>query len=181
MNRLLSPNEAKFWLLDANAPMNSVVVIRRAGTEPLAAPKHFAIPQIQLGAHGRPRWADSTARGVLRHVTERTPLDWLAVAQELLDVRVGTGDAPPWHAVDVRGEAHTTLVLAVNHALTDWRTSLTVGHAFLDDTHPGELAPPCEEMLPDSAYGDLEAGSLLDGMVVEPCRRRAGKRSASSD
>lgn len=162
MDRLLSPNEAKFWLLDSGAPMNSVVVVRRAGTAPVAMPRMFAIPEVRLGAHGRPRWGESRTAGVLRHATESSPGDWLAVAQELLDVRVGTVGAPPWHAVALVGAAHTTLVLAVNHALTDWRTSLAVGHAFLADVHPGELAPPCEEMLPDSAYGDPDAASLLD-------------------
>ncbi len=162
MDRLLSPNEAKFWLLDAGAPMNSVVVIRRAGTEPVTMPGTFAIPEVHVGAYGRPRWGECRTPGVLRHAIESSPQDWLGVAQELLDVRVGTAGMPPWHAVVLRGAAHTTLVLAVNHALTDWRTSLTVGHAFLADTHPGDLAPPCEEMLTDSAYGDPDAAGLLD-------------------
>ena len=162
MNRLLSPNEAKFWLLDSSAPMNSVVVIRRAGTVPIAMPRTFAIPEVRPGAHGRPRWGESRMPGVLRHVTESSADDWLAVAQELLDVRVGTAGAPPWHAVVLRERESTTLVLAVNHALTDWRTSLVVGHAFLADVHPGDLAPPCEEMLPDGAYGDSDAAGLLD-------------------
>lgn len=162
MDRLLSPNEAKFWLLDSSAPMNSVVVIRRAGTAPVAMPQTFAVPEVRPGVHGRPRWGESRTPGVLRNMTESSAGDWRAVAQELLDVRVGTAGAPPWHAVVLAGIAHTTLVLAVNHALTDWRTSLTVGHAFLADVHPGELAPPCEEMLPDSAYGDPDVASLLD-------------------
>jgi hypothetical protein len=70
---------------------------------------------------------------------------------------------PPWYAVELRGATHTTLVLAVNHAVTDWRTALTVGHAFLEDRHPGAMAPPCEEMLPESFYGDPDAGALIDG------------------
>lgn len=163
MKRLLSPNEAKFWLLDAAAPMNCVVVIRRLGLEPIEAPKSFDLPVVEIGMYERPRWSGGEGRGVLRQRAERSPLDWLAVAQELLDVRVGVAGAPPWHAVALQGSGHVTLVLAINHALTDWRTSLAVGHAFLADRHPGEIAPPCEEMLPDSLYGDPDAGALLDG------------------
>ena len=163
MNRLLSPNEAKFWLLDAGAPMNCVVVIRRAGTAEIARPQRFAIPVAECSGKGRPRWVQSTAPGVLERRREAGASDWLAVAQELLDVRVGTARVPPWHAVELRGAAHTTLLLAVNHAVTDWRTALTVGHAFLEDRHPGAMAPACEEMLPDSFYGDPDAGALIDG------------------
>ncbi len=47
MNRLLGPNEAKFWLLDAGAPMNCVVVIRRAGTDGITMPQRFAIPAAE--------------------------------------------------------------------------------------------------------------------------------------
>lgn len=172
MDRLLSPNEAKFWLLDSSAPMNSVVVVRRAGTAPIAMPKNFVIPEVKVSTQGRPRWSESRTPGVLRHVAETSEGQWLTVAQDLLDVRVGTAGVPPWHAVIVTGAAHATLVLAVNHALTDWRTSLTVAHAFLDDVHPGDLAPACEEMLPDSAFGDPDAAELLDGWWSV----RAGKR-----
>ncbi|MBS0541816.1 MAG: hypothetical protein JSR47_23840 [Proteobacteria bacterium] len=172
MDRLLSPNEAKFWLLDSSAPMNSVAVVRRAGAAPVEMPRTFAVPEVRIGAHGRPRWSKSRTPGVLRHLAESSATQWLEVAQELLDVRLGTTGAPPWHAVVLAGAAHTTLVLAVNHALTDWRTSLTVAHAFLDDVHPGDLAPACEEMLPDSAYGDPDAEGLLDGWWSA----RAGKR-----
>ncbi|HZY54203.1 MAG TPA: hypothetical protein VFE73_13215, partial [Reyranella sp.] len=163
MNRLLSPNEAKFWLLDAGAPMNCVVVIRRAGSAEIAMPQRFALPIAECAGKARPRWIESEAPGVLERRREASANDWLAVAQELLDIRVGTAGAPPWYAVELRGAAHTTLLLALNHALTDWRTSLTVGHAFFEDRHPGAMAPPCEEMLPDSFYGDADAGALLDG------------------
>jgi len=163
VNRLLSPNETKFWLLDAGSPMNCIVVIRRAGTDEIAIPQRFAIPVAECSGKGRPRWVQSTAPGVLERRREAGASDWLAVAQELLDVRVGTARVPPWHAVELRGAAHTTLLLAVNHAVTDWRTAVTVGHAFLEDRHPGAMAPACEEMLPDSFYGDPDAGALIDG------------------
>lgn len=163
MNRLLSPNEAKFWLLDAGAPMNCVVVVRRADTAEIAMPRRFALPIAESAGKARPRWVESTAPGVLERRRETGASDWLAVAQELLDIRVGTVGVPPWHAVELSGTAHTTLLLAVNHAVTDWRTALTVGHAFLEDRHPGAMAPACEEMLPESFYGDRDAGALIDG------------------
>ena len=163
MNRLLGPNEAKFWLLDAGAPMNCVVVIRRAGTEEIAMPQRFAIPVAECVGKARPRWVESRAPGVLERRREVAANDWVAVAQELLDIRVGTAGVPPWHAVELSGAAHVTLLLAVNHAVTDWRTALTVGHAFLEDRHPGAMTPPCEEMLPESFYGDPDAAALIDG------------------
>jgi hypothetical protein len=163
VNRLLGPNEAKFWLLDAGAPMNCVVVIRRAGTEEIAMPQRFAIPVAECVGKARPRWVESRAPGVLERRREVAANDWVAVAQELLDIRVGTAGVPPWHAVELSGAAHVTLLLAVNHAVTDWRTALTVGHAFLEDRHPGAMTPPCEEMLPESFYGDPDAAALIDG------------------
>jgi hypothetical protein len=163
VNRLLSPNEAKFWLLDAGAPMNCVVVIRRAGTDEIAMPQRFSLPIAECTGKARPRWVEGIAPGVLERRREAAANDWLTVAQELLDIRVGTVGVPPWHAVELRGAAHTTLLLAVNHAVTDWRTALTVGHAFLEDRHPGAMAPACEEMLPESFYGDPDAAALIDG------------------
>ncbi len=261
MQRLLSPNEAKFWLLDAVAPMNSIVVVERrrgdgppprvmpgegpaprvmagedprprvmageglaprvmagegrpsttvgaAGSEAMDgrdkpghdtgtdksgydtgrdksghdtgrdkpghdtggrgpaqdtdAPTRFTLPTIRRDAQGRPRWASSDTPGVLRHETTASPDDWLPTAAALLGTRVGTEGHPPWHAVLQHHPAGTTLILAVNHALTDWRTSLHVAHAFLAGEHPGPIAPPCEELLPPAQYGDAEADTLLD-------------------
>ena len=41
--------------------------------------------------------------GVLERRREAAANDWLIVAQELLDIRVGTPGVPPWHAVELRG------------------------------------------------------------------------------
>ena len=163
MDRLLSPNEAKFWLLDQAAPMNSVVVVQRAGPPMnLAMPVRFALPVARAGKQGRPRWGEAAAPGILRHETVADDLVWLGAAEALLDIRVGSETDPPWHAVVQNHPGGSTFILAVNHAATDWRTGLLVARSFLSDTEPGEIAPACEEMLPAEAFGDPEAGELLD-------------------
>lgn len=162
MHRLLSPNEAKFRLLDWVAPMNSVVVVQRAGRHDISSPSRFAIPVIHTDAQQRPRWGEADRPGVLHQETVPDETAWLGTAERLQNERVGSAGHPPWHAVVQHAPDTTTLVLAVNHALTDWRTSLHVAGAFLADEHPGPLAPPCEEMLPPSSYGAPDAEALLD-------------------
>jgi hypothetical protein len=195
MDRLLSPNEAKFWLLDWVSPMNSVVVVQRAlgqdvqgtrgqdvqrapgqgeqcalrqdvqcaGTRTMPeTPRRFTVPVVHLDAQQRPRWGTADRPGVVQHETTDDETAWLATAQRLQDVRVGSAGHPPFHAVLQHHANATTLILAVNHALTDWRTSLLVAHAFLADRHPGPLAPPCEEMLPPTLFSAPDADALLD-------------------
>jgi hypothetical protein len=212
MNRLLSPNEAKFWLLDWVAPMNSVVVVRVARGEGVRIareegvrvargeavriargegareaggkmrvahgadlqtasgvlrdlrelPQRFAVPVVHLDAQQRPRWGAADRDGLLAQQEVSDDTAWLAVAERLQNERVGSAGHPPWQAVIQHHPDHVTLILAVNHALTDWRTSLLVAHAFLADRHPGPLAPPCEEMLPQSSFAAPDADALLD-------------------
>ncbi len=173
MNRLLSPNEAKFWLLDWSAPMNSIAVIERPErSEMLAAQHRFTVPVVCVGRQSRPRWGAATVPGVIEHKNVASEEDWLLAAERLQQVRVGTEGHPPWHAVIQQHPKGTTLILAVNHALTDWRTSLHVARSFLADADPGDLAPPCEELLPPNCFADPAAGSLLDGWWTS----RAGAR-----
>lgn len=162
MHRLLSPNEAKFWLLDWVAPMNSVVVVQLAGQPEIVAPSRFAIPVVHLDAQQRPRWGQADRPGLL--INEQVPDDmaWLGTAERLQRQRVGGAGQPPWRAVVQHAPDTATLVLAVNHALTDWRTGLHLARAFLADDHPGPLAPACEEMLPPSSFGAPDADALLD-------------------
>ena len=164
MHRLLSPNEAKFWLLDWVAPMNSIVVVQGTAPRPHPeVPRRFTVPVVHLDAQSRPRWGEADRPGVLQREDVADDMAWLTAAQRLLDVRVGSAGHPPWHAVVQQYRGGTTLILAVNHALTDWRTSLHVAGAFLADEHPGPLAPPCEEMLPPTSFGGEDTDALLDG------------------
>ncbi|MGH7031628.1 MAG: hypothetical protein ACREEZ_14525 [Stellaceae bacterium] len=174
-NRLLSPNEAKFWLLDWAAPMNSIAVIERAeGASPVAVapPRRFALPVVCVGRQSRPRWGAATMPGMIERESMASEWDWLAAAERLQGVRVGSAGHPPWHAVIQQHTQGTTLVFAVNHALTDWRTCLHVARSFLADADPGDLAPACEELLPSNCFADPAAASLLDGWWTS----RAGAR-----
>ena len=162
LQRLLSPNEAKFWLLDWVAPMNSIVVHRAPLIDAPDVPRRFSVPVVHTDGQSRPRWGEADHPGVLEREDTADADSWLSVAQRLLDVRVGGAGHPPWHAVVQRDANGATLILAVNHALTDWRTSLHVARAFLADRDPGPLAPPCEEMLPSSCFGAPDADALLD-------------------
>jgi hypothetical protein len=173
VNRLLSPNEAKFWLLDAVAPMNSIVVVECAdGTRPPAVLRHFKLPTVQIGKHGRPRWADAEVPGVLVEEPATDDMAWLAAAEKLQHVPVGSEGHPPWHAVVQHRPDGTALILAVNHALSDWRSALHIARCLLADADPGEIAPACEEMLPANLFGDPEAAALIDAWWTS----RAGAR-----
>jgi len=162
VNRLLSPNEAKFWLLDWVSPMNSIVVIQSKAGFRAPEPSAFTVPEVRIGRQNRPRWGEASMRGVVRRETVSDDQGWLSAAEELQHVRVGTQGHPPWHAVVQEHPSGFTLILAVNHALTDWRTSLHVAHCFADGRFPGALAPPCEELLPDTTFGDPDAGDLIE-------------------
>src|SRR3546814_5773516 len=89
MDRLLSPNEAKFCLMDWGAPMNTVIVTRTAAPVDVDALRNsgFRLPITVLDRNRRPRWAASDTVGV---VEEEAATDWLAAAERLLDRRVGT-------------------------------------------------------------------------------------------
>ncbi|MGE5272066.1 MAG: hypothetical protein ACM3JG_20605 [Thiohalocapsa sp.] len=163
LGRLLSPNEAKFWLLDSVAPMNSIVVIECAEDRPPPAlPREFRLPVVRLGKQGRPRWWESDAPGVLAYEEVAGDMAWLDAAERLQQVRVGQEGQPPWHAVVQRHDAAMTLVLAVNHALSDWRSALHIASCLLADKDPGALLPACEEMLPATLFADPEAEALID-------------------
>lgn len=171
MDRLLSPNEAKFWLMDYLAPMNCVVVTqtrRRLDAAALMRDSAFTLPAAVIGRHQRPRWStrpEDARPGVIDQI-DGDAMTWLSLAAGMLDQRVGGGDSPLWRAMLVRhrGEdAGSTLLLTTNHALTDWRTCLLIADAFIAGRHPGELEPACEELLPPSAYGDPNAAELIDG------------------
>jgi len=173
MARLLSPNEAKFWLLDWVAPMNSIVVVEREGTgAPEAAPRRFSLPVARIGKQSRPRWGDPDLPGTFETETTEDSVGWLDAAARLQEARVGSEGHPPWRAVVQRHPSGSTLVLALNHALTDWRRSLHVAKSFLADLPAGDLAPACEELLPPSAFGDPQAPDLIDGWWTS----RAGAR-----
>jgi hypothetical protein len=161
--RLLSPNETKYWLMDYTSPMNSVVVVRcprRIDVDALRRPGEFKLPHIALDANDRPRWTAPQGEGVVTE-EESDESSWLAVAERLTDVRVGTEGHPPWHAVVIHQGEGSILVLAVHHSLTDYRTSLWVAHCLLEGVSPGPHAPPCEELLEPSVFGDPEAESLI--------------------
>jgi hypothetical protein len=171
--RLLSPNEAKFWLFDRAAPMNSIAVIEREVDAPAPAdPCRFAVPIVRVGKQSRPRWIEATMPGVVERESVASPQDWLTAAERLQRVRVGTEGHPPWQAIILDHPGGTTLVFAVNHALTDWRTSLHVARCFLADTDPGDLAPACEELLPSTSFADPAAASLIEAWWTS----RAGER-----
>jgi hypothetical protein len=171
--RLLSPNEAKFWLFDRAAPMNSIAVIERAADAPApSAPRRFTLPVARIGRQSRPRWAEAAIPGVLERESVASPADWLAAAERLQGTRVGTEGHPPWRAVIQDHPDGATLVFAVNHALTDWRTSLHVARCFLADADPGDLAPACEELLPPTSFADPAAASLIEAWWTS----RAGER-----
>lgn len=174
MERLLSPNEAKFWLLDQAAPCNSVVVLQRRGPPLLAedAPG-LALPAARRGRRDRPRWTAAAAPGVVRRRTAAEEAAWLPVAAELLDRRIGTENHPAYAAVVLdQPDGLSTLVLAVSHALTDYRSALHLAHCLADGLPPGDLAPPCEEMLPAHCFGAADAEALVEAWWGD----RAGAR-----
>lgn len=177
--RLLSPNEAKFWLMDALSPMNSVVVLRarqRLDAKRLAGPSAFRLPSIVCDAQGRPRWGGDAKAGTITEQAATSEDAWLAVAEALTAVRVGTDGHPGWHAVLLHHADTSDLVFAVHHALTDFRTGLWVAHCFLDGADPGPLAPACEDLLPLEQFGDPQAEALIGEWWLA----RAGARWAAA-
>lgn len=161
MDRLLSPNEAKFWLMDWGAAMNTVVITRTAGRVEAAALGNgeFTVPVVTLDRHQRPRWSATGAPG---EVEETAGDDWLTVAERLLDRRVGTEGNPPWHAAVLQHGDASTVVLAVNHAAADYRTGQWLADHLLAGTHPGAMAPACEEVLPAKLYGSEDSLDLVE-------------------
>jgi len=164
MDRLLSPNEAKFWLMDWGAPMNTVIVTRTSGrVDPAALTgTGFAVPVVTLDRHRRPRWAASDAPGSVAEIAAVSEDAWLGVAERLLDRRVGTEGNPPWHATVLRHGSASTVVLAVSHAVADYRTGQWLADHLLAGTWPGEIAPACEEVLPAKLYGGEESLDLVE-------------------
>lgn len=164
MDRLLSPNEAKFWLMDQADAMNSVVVTRlaRPVDADLLGQGAFTLPAIRIGRQGRPRWTGDAGVCTLGLLESRPGADWLNVASDLLTRRVGTQGQPLWRAVLIADGGESTIVLAVHHALTDWRSSCWVADHFINGTDPGPLAPAAEELLPPSVFGDHEAADLIE-------------------
>ena len=175
MDRLLSPNEAKFWLLDRTSPMNTVAVIqsrRRLNATALAASSDFAIPTITIGRNQRPRWSsdpDQQTAGRVEElvVADSSPDGWLPLARRLLNEPVGVAGQPGWRAIILQhgadGPVCSTLLFAVNHALADWRGSLALADAWIAGRHPGDLDPPIEEQLPSDAFANSAAADLIDG------------------
>src|SRR3546814_14282539 len=97
---------------------------------------------------------------------------WLAAAERLLDRRVGTEGCPPWRALVLPDAAGSVVLLAVSHALADYRTGLWIAGHFLAGTHPGPLAPACEEALPAALFGPPEAADLTqEGWLTRAARR----------
>lgn len=175
MDRLLGPNETKFWLLDLTAPMNLVVVVRlgsRPAIEMLAESGAFSLPLSAPGQYGRPRWGASSSEGVVEVFRASHHDDWLAQAQRLLLVRVGKVGHPPYHAVLLEHARGATLLLTLSHALFDYRSALCATEAFLAGREPGPLMPACEELLPADAYRLEDADELIDFWW----RREAGIR-----
>src|SRR6516225_73170 len=103
--------------------MNSIAVIELGAG---AAPLRFGVPVVCVGRQSRPRWGEGAARGIFERERVASAGEWLVAAERLQGVRVGTEGHPPWHAVIQEHPDGATLILAVNHALTDWRTSLHV-------------------------------------------------------
>jgi hypothetical protein len=96
------------------------------------------------------------------------------VAADLMEAPTGTAGHPNWRATVVRHDegGGSTLVMAMNHALTDYRSSLWVADQFIAGRFPGEMTPACEESLPGLAYGDPTAADLIEAWWTS----RAGER-----
>lgn len=195
MDRLLSPNETKFWLLDRTAPMNTVAVIqchRRLDGAVLERDSDFALPVSIVGRQQRPRWSsapDHRQPGVVVEISQpdSSPDGWLPVAARLLNEPTGVAGQPSFRAVILHHDGtgregagqdgakrpvQSTLLFAVNHALADWRSSLALADAFLAGRHPGDLEPPIEELLPEAAFASADAPGLIDGWYRTPLSAR---------
>lgn len=175
MDRLLGPNETKFWLLDLTAAMNLVVVVRLASSPAIKGSMgsgDFALPLIVPGPHGRPRLGSVSGEGAVEVFPGSHRGDWLPEAQRLLQVRLGTQGNPSYHAVLLEHAEGATLLLALSHVVFDYRSALTAADAFLEGRHPGMPMPACEELLSPRAYSAEDADELLDYWW----RREAGIR-----
>lgn len=167
MDRLLSPNETKFWLLDVSSPMNVVTVVHLRGRPDPGqcdVPEAFRLPSIFIGHHGRPRWGGAQTGGTVEVLEEADAgAAWAGHAERLLQMRLGSEGYPPFHVTFLCGESRSALLLAIPHALADYRSALWLADAFLEGIAPGGHAPACEELLPLECYTNAGAETLIDG------------------
>jgi hypothetical protein len=163
MNRLLGPEETKFWLLDRAHPFNGVVVLRRRGPIVLSGKVTdcFRLPIVAAAADGRPRWGAAPHAGIAAEIAAEED-DWPQHAQELLALRAGTEGHPCWHLRLLRHRTGTTLLLSMLHALADMHSALAIGHALLAGRRPAALPPSFEELLPPALFAEANASAILE-------------------
>lgn len=163
MNRLLGPEETKFWLLDRAHPFNAILVLRRRG--PIVVDEKiadsFRLPAVAVAADGRPRWGAVPHAGTAAEIAAEED-DWPQHAQELLALRAGTEGHPCWHLRLLRHRTCTTLLLSMLHAVIDMRSALAIGHALLAGRRPAALPPSFEELLPPALFAEANASAILE-------------------
>lgn len=166
MKRLLGPTETKFWLLDVAAPMNVVAALEIDGTfmpSTINALHSGGLPVAICEEGERPFWSENLCHGRVETLSAPDdPFGWLPEAEALLQMRVGTQGHPAFHARILQGGTKSTILLALNHALADYRAALEIARCLLEgrtlDTGVGTL----EELLPEEAFSDPEAGDIID-------------------
>ena len=152
--------------MDVRVPMN-VIAIAPLGShvphEIMSAARTVRLPSLVVGRQDRPRWTTAGADPLVEAMTVPDPHEaWIGHAERLLASRVGTEGHPSCRVLVLQGRSNATLLLAMHHALADYRSGLFMLRRLLAGRPAGRLAGPLEDALPESAFGRADAARRLD-------------------
>lgn len=170
MNRLLGPEEFKFWLFDRRAPLNEVAMATVAG--PVSAAqveaalaclcgRHPAL-SVRVDASGRPRFVPGAAPPEAPAVIAREGDDhWRRVCEAELARPFPMAQGPLMRVTLLAGPESTDVVFTLAHLLADGIAFL---HLFGDLLHalgggalePLSEMPPLEELIAEPAAQAFE-------------------------
>lgn len=186
MDRLLGPEEFKFWLFDRRAPFNVVASAQIAGRLDVGAlqiaassvaARHPAL-RARVVLQGRPRLVSvEVAPPRVRLIPREDDDHWRRECEGEFALPVPLETGPPWRLSLLDGPDSSDLILTISHVIADGTSILLVVRDLLMALGGEPLAhlpelPAGEALIAPEAFGSLESARLVAGWWSRATARR---------
>jgi acyl transferase domain-containing protein len=167
MDRLLGPEEFKFWLFNRRLPFNVVATARIRGEVdanalervlPRVRDRHLLL-QVRITEDVRPRFVTDESRQVpLQVVARQDDRHWVRACEAELCRPFSTAMAPLLRVMLLKGEGISELIVSLPHVVADGLAAIFLLRDVIAALAGGALdllpeLPAFEELIPPSAFG----------------------------
>jgi acyl transferase domain-containing protein/NADPH:quinone reductase-like Zn-dependent oxidoreductase len=174
MDRLLGPEEFKFWLFNRRLPFNVVVTARIKGEVdaqaladvlPRVRNRHPLL-QVRITDDVRPRFVTDESRPVPLQVGVRhDDQQWVRACEAELGRPFATAMAPLFRVVLLQGKGVADLIVSLPHVMADGLAAIFLARDIIAGLAGGALdplpeLPAFEELIPPAAFSSASRNVL---------------------